>query len=298
MSLRLLEVCDEIGGATGQRLASAVGALLSDQSARVEVLKTLTGDETTFLVYSASIAAFRHVSSGGWLPRALLGQSFGEIPALVCAGAFTVSQGAEVIAVRNRALRALNPNTGHMAAIGAGPDTARRIIATLGVSDLAVAVESSSTETVVAGSCHTIQRMLNAAAGRGIRFARLSSKYPIHCAPLMTEVAFSMSRALRALRAQPLRLPVFSAVLGCFLEDRHNLTDYLADSLTRPVRFADALNRLRQAGTTKIIDCSPLEGAFRYIRPVFADAWHAFAAHGAAEPMTTLPPVRLLAKSA
>jgi acyl transferase domain-containing protein len=299
VSVRILEACEEIGGAKGQQLASVFGARRSDRYERhTDLLSTLTEAETALLVYCASIAAFRHISRTGWVPGVLLGQSFGEIPALVCAGAFTVVQGAEIVAVRNQALRALKPNAGYMAAIGAGPDTVRAMLSDLGTSDLAIAVENSSTETVVAGSQKAIQRMSNAAVGRGIRFARLSSKYPLHCASLMADVAVTMSRTLRELKAQPLRVPVFSAALGCFLEDRNNLTDYLADSLTRPVRFADALNHLRQNGAAKIIDCSPLQGASRYVGRVFTDScWHAFD-HGFAEQMMSLPPRRLLAKSA
>ncbi len=300
ISLRLREVCQEIGGARGRHLESTIGELLTDRPERAaEGLNAMASDEIAFLVYGASIAAYRHVGRAGWVPRALLGQSFGDIAALVCAGAFSVEQGAEIVAVRNQALRTLRADAGYMAMIGAGADTVRAMIAALGISDLAIAVENSSAETVVAGSRETIQRMLNAAVGRGIRFARIGAKYPIHCAPLMAGAVSAMTRGLEGVSAQPLRLPVFSAVLGRFLEDRDPLTEYLAGSLARPVLFGEALSRLGQTGITRSIDCSPLEGASRYIGGVFGGGCRrAFGDPDRADGLAELPAQRMLAKSA
>ncbi len=274
----LLEVLDEIGR-TGRQLA--LGA----------------EEETALLVYSASVAAFRRVTRAGWPFRALLGQSFGEIPALVCGGAFTVQEGAEIVAARERALRSLPPGAGCMATVRAPARTVRAMIADLGASDIAIAVENSPTETVISGGHGSVQRMLNAAVSRGISVARLSSKHPVHCPPLMEEVACSLSRELQGLKAQPLQVPVYSAVSNGFLDSEMNLTEYIARSVARPVRFADALHRLRQGGATRIVNCSPLEGASRYVSRVFDRCWHAFEG-GFFQPITQLEPRRFLAKSA
>ncbi len=56
------------------------------------------------MIYKASIAAYRRLQDAGLQPHALVGHGFGEIAAVVAAGAFAVSEGAEIVSARWNAL--------------------------------------------------------------------------------------------------------------------------------------------------------------------------------------------------
>jgi acyl transferase domain-containing protein len=56
--------------------------------------------------YTASIALHRILADAGVRPTCVIGQSFGEIATLVCAGAFTVAEGATAVC-------ALRPSGSH-----------------------------------------------------------------------------------------------------------------------------------------------------------------------------------------
>src|SRR4051794_11153753 len=93
----LQQVFSAIDSATGQKLETMLAALTSVHVLRrSELLSRLSREETAMLVYGISVATCRHLMRHGWKPQALLGQSFGEIPAFVCGGVYSVSHGAVI----------------------------------------------------------------------------------------------------------------------------------------------------------------------------------------------------------
>ena len=55
-----------------------------------------TPDGVALLVFAASVAHYRVLHTRGLRASVIIGHGFGELVALVCAGAFTVRQGAEI----------------------------------------------------------------------------------------------------------------------------------------------------------------------------------------------------------
>src|SRR5579863_9877470 len=92
----LFAAAAESGDAAVPRWRSAIAGALAGSSepfGRVELK-----------IYAASLAAFERLTERGVAPRALVGHGFGEIAALVAADAFTVPEGAQIVAARRLAL--------------------------------------------------------------------------------------------------------------------------------------------------------------------------------------------------
>src|SRR5690606_35188014 len=117
-----------------------------------------------------------------WLgvePAAVIGHSQGEIAAAVVAGALSLADGAAVVALRSRALRALS-GSGAMASVAAPVDEVERLIA--GFAGVEVAVVNGAAATVVSGPVGAVEALVAACEARGVRARRIAVDYASHCA--------------------------------------------------------------------------------------------------------------------
>jgi acyl transferase domain-containing protein len=160
----------------------------------------------------------------------------------VTAGAFSVSDGAEVVLQRQQALRVAGV-AGRMAAVGLPGAQAETLVTLVGSHRLAVAVENGSDQSVLSGTDAGIDAAAQAARAAGASFAVLDAPSPFHN-PLLAPVAADLAVRLRALRQRPLRGAVYSPILGRAYTDEDVLTDHLAAHLVQRVRFAAAVERL------------------------------------------------------
>ncbi|MEU6040416.1 acyl-CoA dehydrogenase [Actinomadura sp. NPDC047616] len=96
--------------------------------------------------YATSVAVERVLRAGGVAPAFAVGQSFGEIAALVCAGAFSVTDGARLAVGAVRVL-ARHGHGGGMALLQAAPPSAETLI---GRAHLARSLERASRERLAA----------------------------------------------------------------------------------------------------------------------------------------------------
>ena len=143
-----------------------------------------------------------------------LGHSLGEIAALVCAGGFSVAEGVEIICHRMAALRSLGDEPGAMAALATDRPGAAQLVAEIGADRVAIAVENTRSQFVLAGTRAGIAALQAAASRRNIVFRRLSSPYGFHFAPLMARVREAFLSRIRGLKARPLARLVYSPILG------------------------------------------------------------------------------------
>ena len=75
-------------------------------------------DVLQLAIYATSIGLYRILETYGLQPNVLIGHSLGEISAMVCGGAFSVRDGAEIVCHRVEALRAIGKEPGYMVALG------------------------------------------------------------------------------------------------------------------------------------------------------------------------------------
>jgi malonyl CoA-acyl carrier protein transacylase/acyl carrier protein len=251
-------VLSEVDSVAQSRLSYRLSDVVwSERPSTIEELLADKPAAAQLAIYSASIAVHRVLEAQGLRPDVLVGHSFGEIAALVCGGAFTVREGAEIVCDRTEAARLVAAD-GYMAALGANAATAGTLVSLVGNHDMVVAGENGETQTVLSGARSKMDRAADVARILNLGFIRLRSPYPFH-SPLMEPVKQEFSRRLQKFTPRPLAVPVFSPIGGQYYDAADRLTHSLADHLVQPVRFGDALRQLYSEGVRVFVECGALD---------------------------------------
>ncbi|MET9479741.1 acyltransferase domain-containing protein [Streptomyces sp. NPDC006638] len=209
-------------------------------------------------LFGASLSVHRALCAAGRVPERLLAVSFGEIPALVAAGCFTVSDGAH-IALRLGQL--LHDCPGGLTLLGAGEESAHALVRSAGAAlgpageRVVVACVNDAHETVLAGPLPALARVEKLAHERGLPATRLRLPFLSHH-PSLGRTAAAFAAFVATLPARPPLLPVHSAVAQGVHGPGTDLPAALAHCLTRPARLPETLRRaapgpalLLEAGT-------------------------------------------------
>lgn len=216
-------------------------------------------------IYAASVAVYSVLRKRGLRPDVLIGHSLGEITALVAAGAFTVADGAQIVCHRSLVLREAGFGDAYMAVVGTNAEQAQRLIDLVGDPQTVIAVENHPTQTVVSGRAATLDTVARLAAGLRVDFTRLKSPYPFH-SPLLEPAEEKFADRIRAIRQQPLEIPVHSPIVGRAYRDDDVLTEILASHFTRPVRFLDSVRELAAGGASVFVESGALDALTKIVR--------------------------------
>lgn len=205
--------------------------------------------------YAASVAVDRALRADGVHPACAVGQSFGEIAALVCAGAFTIADGARM-AVSAVGVLARRGRGGGMALLEAGEDGASACIDAADAPEVVVACLNAPSVTIVSGPDGPLDRVVDAARAAGVRAVRLAVPYLSHH-PAMAGADDEWYAMIRHLPQRPLEIPVHSPVRGRAYRDGDDLHRAMADCIVKPVRLPDALRAVHAAGATVFTEAGP-----------------------------------------
>jgi acyl transferase domain-containing protein len=222
------------------------------------------------LVFAASVAHYRALRARGERPSVLVGHGMGELIAIVCAGALTVQQGAQIVVQRRSVLDRCHQARGAMLSAATNRTAADRLVALAGASRAAVAADNGPGEVVIAGTIAGIDAVRRSARQRGIETARLNARWPLHCAPLMLPAAIELAEELWSLQSRPFEVPVFSPAMGRYYRESDKLGECLAAQLAVPVQFTLAIRTLISAGIESFVECGPLHGLGRHIQELAA----------------------------
>ena len=205
--------------------------------------------------YAASVAVDRALRTAGVHPAFAVGQSFGEIAALVCAGAFTIADGARM-AVTAVGVLADRGRGGGMALLEAGEDGALACIRAAAAPDVVVACLNAPSVTIVSGPDGPLDAVVDAARAAGTRAARLAVPYLSHH-PAMAGADDAWYAMIAHLPQRPLEIPVHSPVRGRAYHDGDDLHRALADCIVAPVRLPGTLRAVHAAGATVFTEAGP-----------------------------------------
>ncbi|TDD76744.1 acyltransferase domain-containing protein [Actinomadura darangshiensis] len=198
--------------------------------------------------YTASVAVDRALRAGGVHPGHAVGQSFGEIAALVCAGAFSIADGARMATAAVEVL-ARRGTGGGMGLLEADEDGTRACIDAAGAPQVVVACLNAPQVTVVSGPDGPLDAVLDTARGRGVNSVRLAVPYLSHH-PAMAGADDEWYAMIRGFPQRPLEVPVHSPVRGRAYRDGDDLHRAMADCIVKPVRLPDTLRAVHAAGAT------------------------------------------------
>jgi len=210
-------------------------------------------------VHAASVAAYRRLEAVGFAPDVLIGHGFGEIAALVAAGAFTALEGAEIVAARCRALARDATGAYSMAIVRAAPPQVAALLSLVAEDGVSLAAENSSCASVIVGPKCVMRAAAELASALDLAVVPLQSIWAPH-RRLSDETRGAFASRVRHLAQRPLQTPVFSPGKGRLYRDGDVLIDCLAEQLGEPIRFAGAVTSLVATGVSLIVECGPLRG--------------------------------------
>jgi len=215
-------------------------------------------------IYLASLAAHDRLHRRGLGPHVLIGHGFGEIAALVASGAFTVIEGAEIVAARCAVLAAQAAAGLMMTTVQAPPETVCALLDMLAPRGLALACENSSRSSVLVGSPDASAAAAGIARKWRIRIRQVKTPSGSAHHPSMSAARGLMASTLGHIKARPMRRPVYSPLRARFYRSDDDVIGCLAGQLAQPIRFADAISNLARDGRI-VVECGPLRGLARML---------------------------------
>lgn len=235
--------------------------------------------QTTLFAIQIGLAALWR--SWGLEPQAVVGHSMGEVAAAVTASVLTIEDAARVMLSRSRLLHQ-GSGAGAMAMVELSLTDAEAAIA--GHEDaISVAANNAPATTVLSGDAAILQKILGGLEARGVAVRPVRTTGVAGHSPQLEGARRELTAALKGIAAVKERLPIYSTLFGEPTSGERFDANYWGDQLRRPVRFAQAVERLRTDGFNTFLELSP--------HPVLAeDMRRCFAAQGA-EPLV-LPSMR------
>ncbi len=191
-------------------------------------------------------------------PSAIAGHSLGEYTALAAAGAIGFLEGLELVAERGRAMSeaASSSASGMAALLGADLATAETVAAGRRADGghLYVANINAPGQIVVAGGLEDLEWLEANARELGIRRAIVLKVAGGFHSPFM---APARDRLSRALASASFRTPDVAVYTNATAKVSTNPAEELAEQLTSPVRFAESLEAMAQAGVDTFVHVGP-----------------------------------------
>ena len=222
--------------------------------------------------------------AAGITPDAVVGHSQGEIAAAVVAGILSLRDGAMVVALRSRALRAL-AGRGGMLSVAEPAAAVRDRLAAWG-SRLAVAAVNGPAATVVSGEPAALAELAAECSTMDVRTKRVPVDYASHSAQVEV-IRDEILASLAAVVPGPASIPMVSAMTGEWLDGLEAEAGYWYESLRAPVEFGQAVQALAASGHGVFVEVSP----HPVLTAAITETLDAGSAGDAGSAAGTVPPV-------
>ncbi|ABC83664.1 Beta-ketoacyl synthase, Acyl transferase subunit [Anaeromyxobacter dehalogenans 2CP-C] len=234
-------------------------------------------------VFVVNVALHRLLAGHGLAPRALMGQSAGELAALVAAGAMSLEDGLAVVRERTLSVLALTgDDPGKMVALTCGAERAARLTAGL-PGYAALAADNGPGACIVSCDRRAMPELLRRASDEGVEAAVLAVSHGYHS----QLIAAAQPRYLRLLRTIPFRAPeveIVSTVTGRSLAGvpPERFAEHLASQFVEPVRLRPAVEALHARGVRVFVECGPKWPLTTFVGQILGDRPH--VAHATLHP--------------
>ena len=228
---------------------SIIDELRRDES-ESRVTSTEIAQPANFLVQVGLTAELAHY---GVRPGAVVGHSVGEVTAAYVSGMLSLQDAVKVSYHRSR-LQATTAGTGGMLAVGLSEEEVQEWIA--GRQDISVAAVNSPSGVTLAGTQSAIAEVSDDLADEGAFVRQLRVEVPYH-SHLMDPILPAMRRELADLAPRKPIVPLYSTVTAAEVTGPDWGAGYWPDNVRQPVRFADTISSLIEAGERVFLEVGP-----------------------------------------
>ncbi|MFE6895244.1 acyltransferase domain-containing protein, partial [Streptomyces sp. NPDC057694] len=191
----------------------------------------------------------------GTEPAAVIGHSQGEIAAAVVAGALTLHDGAQIVALRSKIIKNHLAGKGGMASVAMTSHNLRERL-TPWQGRLSLAAVNGPTSSVVCGHTDALDDLLTTLQHDDIRARRIPVDYASHSV-FVEETETQLLHTLKNITPQPASIPFYSTVTGGLLDTTTLDTHYWYRNLRQTVRFEETIRELTRRGHDAYIEISP-----------------------------------------
>jgi phthiocerol/phenolphthiocerol synthesis type-I polyketide synthase E len=199
-------------------------------------------------IFAVSYALAKHWMALGINPSGMIGHSIGEYVAACIAGVFSLEDALRIVAVRASGMQ--DCPRGSMLAIAAEQEIWQQWVD----PTVATAAVNGPRAFVVSGPSDAIAKLNQKLMRQGIGRSMLKTSHAYH-SPLMADAAQRLRQVLREIQLNPPSAPYASNVTGTWV-DAATVCDveYWAGHLLSPVRFADNIRTLLDAGFNTFVE--------------------------------------------
>ena len=185
------------------------------------------------------------------------GHSLGEYSALAAAGAFTLFDTAQLLAIRGKSMQAAVPvNEGAMAALlGLELEDAEKLAEKASEGEVCTAANDNAPgQIVISGKRSAVERAVEMASEFGARRAvLLDVSAPFHCA-LMQPAADAMRDALSNTEIKNPAVPLVSNVRASAVTTATDIRDGLIEQVTGRVRWRECVGYMASNGVDTLYE--------------------------------------------
>jgi polyketide synthase 12 len=206
-----------------------------------------------------------------WLgvqPEAVIGHSQGEIAAAYVAGALSLHDAAQVVALRAQLLAQV-AGTGAMVSVSCGAQQAEELL-TGWNGRLSIAAVNSVSAVVVSGEITAAEELIEQCQVQGLRARRIDVDYASHSAQ-MESLQQQLTQALAAITPRSSAITFISTVTGEPIDTAGLDADYWYRNIRQTVQFEDAVRTACRQGLRVFIEASPHPVMTASIEETFTD---------------------------
>lgn len=216
-------------------------------------------DQVQPVLWAYSLALAAQWRAMGVHPDVVIGHSQGEIAAATLAGLLDVRSAARIVARRSAALRTV-AGTGRMLAVDLPADEIPDAIAGF-ESSVGLAVHNGPRSCVLSGDTDAVDALAEILTADGVYCRPVNVDYASH-SPHMDRLAAALRAELADIgsAAESGRSPSGGIEMMSTVTVRPLTAldpGYWVDNLRRPVRFAEAMTAVFDAGVTHVIEVAP-----------------------------------------
>lgn len=219
-------------------------------------------EHTQVAMLTADVAIFKLLEKLGVPPAKMMaGHSLGEYAALVCAGAISLPEAAQLVAKRGQLMQDNIPlGEGAMAAIvGLSDEQVETICAQTSSPEQQVTPANYNAigQVVIAGHTLAVEKAVKLADEIGARMAKIIPvSVPCHC-PLLIGAAAAFEDYLGQANFKTPDAAVISNVDLSIYKSPEQIRTLLKEQLYRPVRWVETIQLMKKQNIDSIVECGP-----------------------------------------